>query len=314
MRQLIQAQYEVYANVPLGAAIFFKKTIWGSGLLILAAMGMWAVWKLGGEREKGKLRVWLGWGAGIVFAAFLVPLLDMVIARLLERGPLTIDLPRGLRFFVFLALFVAVWGAHETAVFLQQRWGRTWLTRLAAPLALVLALTVSDYRRPLAMVKVVLKGVRVIMSGPAAPSMRAELHAAVKQLPEGSLILPLGMNGLSIRHMTLRPVVATPKDFNLYIASKGEELRKFLSLTVMIAEVDPAYERFRQLAAKHGWPGLSLPVSDEERLANIRLVGEMTDADVYALEKNRIRSFPITGLGDLIWENEDFALVARNKD
>ena len=317
LRRLILASFEMFSNVPLGAAVFFRDTLGRTGLVFFAAIGVLVIWKLGGDSVKRQLRLWLAWGAGIFFAAFLVPLLDMASAELLDRGPLTIDLLRGLRFLVFLGLLSVVWGAHEAAVFLQGRYGRTWPTRLAAPLSLALAAAFCFSHQAFQTEKswsLALAGGRVVLSGPAAPSPVAEFHEALKRLPAGTLILPLGLDGLSIRHTALRPVAITPKDFNLYIASKGGELRNFLKLAVKAAGIDPAYKRFLEFAAPLGWPDSPAPVSAEDHLRVVREIGALTGADVYALGKTTLPPLPVTGLGGLIWENSLFALVARNKN
>ena len=317
MRRLILERYENFSNVPWGVYQFLIETMGRTGLGLIGAAGALLVWKLGRERESGRFRVWLGWCAGVVFAAFLVPLADMAVSAMRDRGPMTIDLVRGLRFFIFLALFAAVWGAREASAFFQRRWGRTGLTRLAALLALAATLTFCYVNQPIQIQKpwsLAWDGVRVVLERPAAPSSTAELHEAIKRLPEGTLILPLGIYGLNLRHETLRPVAATHNDFNLYTASKGDELREFISFAAAAEGVDPAFfGGYGKLAEKCGLPVPEMPVTGEERLARVRLLGEMSGADVYVLPKGGALALTIPDLGPIIWENTDYALIARSE-
>lgn len=201
-----------FLDVPLAAELFVTRWLSLKAVLPIAAgASAWYLWMRSPD-SRSLLRFLFGMFLGLTVFAFVVPYLDQVVMRSLDRLPKLIDFMRVSRYLVMVMLIIAVWGAVAWATTAPRRPWKLAACAAAAAVWLVAAkpdVLVSPYRLALC----ALRGNPLCGPSPEEANRIALLEAIKRETPKGARLVSLaGDVGLDIRYAALRPLAFTWKD------------------------------------------------------------------------------------------------------
>lgn len=183
------------------------------------------VWRWPALRPRAALLgAWIG---GLLAVSFAGPFVEQRLAEPLQRLPAQIDLIRGIRYLVPMALLAAFWPLAALDADLRRRGGHAvargaLLAAGVAALAGWLALhPIEELRRTAECWR---RG-RLVCLPPGWPPAAEAIEQVARETPPGARILPTRLGyAMQIRYHALRPVVHSHRDFSALLYANHDRL------------------------------------------------------------------------------------------
>ena len=181
------------------------------------------------------------WIAGILIVSVLFPMLDFMVASLLDRNPFQIQLLRGMRNIFPLLYMLFLYPLAYAYHYLKNRKGILKLTKYIIVLFCVLFICVwgaeNEFEKTplLSRTMACWKNGMFVCPEDEELAVRADFFAAIKeQTPEGSRILS---DDLAVRYYSLRPLAFSKKDGATFSFSNHQALLEWYEYALLYDEL-----------------------------------------------------------------------------